>query len=82
LSRIYSGIPNWIYTKGEKSSKENLNDALKVDAELIKFFCEKNECSVDEFKLLLEISPKDLKQELDMLEQILKSRKSKNIDNK
>lgn len=82
LSKLYNGIPNWIYTKGQKSSKEEAIDKMKVEPELMKFFCEKNKCSFSDFKLLLEINPKELQEELNTLNQVLKARNSKsnNID--
>jgi hypothetical protein len=76
LAKLYSRIPSWIYTKGEKASKEEKNK-IKVDYDLMRFFCEKNECSISEFNLLLEINPKELQIELDMLEQVLKARNSR-----
>ena len=77
LSKLYSRIPNWIYTKGEKASKEE-KSKVKIDYDLIRFFCEHNKCSTSDFNLLLEIDPPELQEELRQLEQILKAKHSKN----
>lgn len=77
LSKLYSRIPNWIYTKGEKASKEE-KTKVKIDYDLIRFFCEHNKCSISDFNLLLEIDPPELQEELRQLEQILKAKHSKN----
>lgn len=77
LSKLYSRIPNWIYTKGEKASKEE-KAKVKIDYDLMRFFCEHNKCSISDFNLLLEINPPELQEELRQLEQILKAKHSKN----
>lgn len=76
LSKLYSRIPNWIYTKGEKASKEE-KTKVKIDYDLMRFFCEHNKCSISDFNLLLEINPPELQEELRQLEQILKAKHSK-----
>jgi len=78
LSRLYSTIPQWIYTKGQKATKIE-NEKIKIDSELKKLFCEYHKCSFQEFDLLLEISQKNLKVELEMFENILKARKETKI---
>ena len=78
LSRLYSTIPSWIFTKGQKASKAE-NEKIKVDPQLKKLFCEYNKCSIQDFELLLSISQKDVETELEMYKNILKARKSSTI---
>lgn len=78
LSRLYSTIPQWIYTKGQKASKEE-NEKFKVDIELKRLFCEYNKCSFDEFDMLTQLSPKELQIELEMFNNILKAKKETKI---
>ena len=78
LSRLYSTIPSWIFTKGQKASKAE-NEKIKVDPQLKKLFCEYNKCSIQDFELLLSISQKDFENELEMYKNILKARKSSTI---
>lgn len=78
LSRIYNTIPQWIFTKGQKASKQE-NDKFKVDIELKKLFCEYNKCSFEEFDMLTQFSPKELQIELEMFNNILKAKKETKI---
>jgi hypothetical protein len=75
LSRLYNKIPDWIYTKGQKASKNEINET-KIDAEIVKLYCEFNKCSQEEFKMILKYAPKMLEEELPMYTQLLKSRKN------
>lgn len=75
LSKLYNGIPEWIFTKGQKSSKEE-NEKFKVDLELKKLFCEYNKCSFEEFDLLADINQKALEKELEMYKNVLKAKKA------
>lgn len=77
LSKIYNQIPNWVYTKGQTSAKEEKEGNWKIDPELAKTFCERNRCSMEELNLLKTIAPEELKGELHELEMLLKSRKEK-----
>jgi hypothetical protein len=74
LSKLYNGIPEWIFTKGEKASK-NENEKFKVDLDLKKIFCEYTKCSFQEFDLLVSIDQKGVEKELEMYKNILKARK-------
>ncbi len=74
LSKLYSTIPQWIFTKGQKASKEE-NEKFKVDLDLKKLFCEYNKCSFEEFDLLAKINQKDLEKELEMYKNMLKAKK-------
>lgn len=75
LSRLYNKIPDWIYTKGQKASKNEINET-KIDAEIVKLYCEFNKCSQEEFKMILKYAHKMLEEELPMYNQLLKSRKN------
>jgi hypothetical protein len=74
LSKLYNGIPEWIFTKGEKASKDE-NEKFKVDLDLKKIFCEYTKCSFQEFDLLVSIDQKGVEKELEMYKNILKARK-------
>lgn len=78
LSRLYSTIPSWIFTKGQKSTKAE-NEKLNVDPEVKKLFCEYNKCSFQEFDLLITIAQKEVEEELEMYSKILKARKSSTL---
>jgi hypothetical protein len=78
LSRLYSTIPSWIFTKGQKKAKKE-NDIIHVDIELKKIFCEYNKCSFKDFDLLCNISQHEIEEELEMYKKILQSRKSSTL---
>lgn len=78
LSRLYSTIPSWIFTKGQRAAKQE-NEKINIDPELKKLFCEYNKCSHSEFDLLIKISPKDVELELDMYKRILKARRNSTL---
>jgi hypothetical protein len=78
LSRLYTTIPQWIFTKGQKASKEE-TEKVKIDPELRKLFCEYNKCSYQDFDLLLKINQKEVEKELEMFKNILKARKESKI---
>jgi hypothetical protein len=74
LSRLYSTIPAWIFTKGQAASQKE-KDLIEVDIELKKIFCEYNKCSFKDFDLLCNITPIEIEEELKMYKKILQSRK-------
>jgi hypothetical protein len=78
LSRLYSTIPSWIFTKGQKSTIAE-NEKINVDPEVKKLFCEYNKCSFQEFDLLITIAQKEVEEELEMYSKILKARKSSTL---
>ncbi len=75
LSRLYSKIPDWIYTKGQKASKKE-NAETNIDDEIIKLYCEYNECSREDFSMILKFAPDALEEELSMYSHLLKSKKN------
>ena len=79
LSKLYSTIPSWIYTKGVNSSKSEIK--IKYDDDLVKIFCEYNKCSKAEYELILSIHPKEVEKEMDMYCLMLKAKKNNNIVN-
>jgi hypothetical protein len=80
LSRLYNKIPDWIYTKGQKASKNEKND-VNIDIEIIKLYCEYNKCSQEEFNMIQKFAPQILEQEIPMYSQLLKSKKNLQTNN-
>lgn len=78
LSKLYSKIPDWVYTKGIKSTKAETK--VKYDNDLVKMFCEHNKCSKAEFEMILSISPKEVEKEMDMYYLMLKAKKQTSIE--
>lgn len=77
LSKLYKGIPNWVYTKGVGSSKSE--SKIKFDDDVVKMFCEYNKCSRAEFELVYSISQKEVEKEMDMYYLMIKAKNQKNI---
>lgn len=77
LSKLYNTVPSWVYTKGQKSSKADKEKDLSISDELVDLFCSKNQCSKSDLELLSQLYPDSLQPELEELELVLKSLKSK-----
>ena len=70
VSSRFKAVPGWIYTKTKKAkpaSKKTKNEYIPKD-ETIKFFIQKNEIGMREFKELQKFSPKELNETLRKLE--------------
>ena len=70
-------VPNFIYTKTDKSKKEN-SPVAKVPKESIDFWCEKHECGDREFREMLELDEKSMLEELDYITKNFNEKKDKN----
>lgn len=69
----FNAVPGWIYTKTKKSTQaaKSKNEYIPSD-EAIKFFIEKNEIGLREFKELERFSKEDLYNQLQSIEKSMK----------
>lgn len=69
----FKAVPGWIYTKTKKSPKAaaSKNEYIPSD-EAIKFFIEKNEIGMREFKELQKFAKSDLYNQLESIEKSMK----------
>lgn len=69
----FNAVPGWIYTKTKKSTKATTskNEYIPSD-EAVKFFIEKNEIGMREFKELERFSKEDLYNQLQSIEKSMK----------
>jgi hypothetical protein len=66
----FRGVPGWIYTKTKRTKKEIASAKSKYTEkdEVVKFYMQKNEIGVREFKELQQLFPKELDKNLKKLE--------------
>lgn len=69
----FNAVPGWIYTKTKKTTKAatSKNEYIPSD-EAVKFFIEKNEIGLREFKELERFSREDLYNQLQSIEKSMK----------
>tara|TARA_R110002096_G_scaffold331577_2_gene525610 strand:- start:1967 stop:2293 length:327 start_codon:yes stop_codon:yes gene_type:complete len=65
----FRAVPRWIYTKTKKSAKVKVNKSKYIPSdEVIKFFIDKNEIGMREFKELETFAPNELHTTLKAIE--------------
>jgi hypothetical protein len=69
----FKAVPGWIYTKTNKPSKVATSKSGYIPSdEAIKFFIEKNEIGIREFKELEKFAKADLYTQLELIERSMK----------
>lgn len=68
----FKAVPGWIYTKTKKSKANTIKEKYIPSDEAIKFFIEKNEIGMREFKELQKFAKEDLDQTLQQIEKSMK----------
>ena len=65
----FRAVPGWVYTKTKKSAKAKVNKSKYIPSdEVIKFFIDKNEIGMREFKELEKFAPDELHTTLKAIE--------------
>ena len=69
----FKGVPRWIYTKTKKSTKAKVDKNKYIPSdEAVKFFIDKNEIGIREFKELEKFAQDDLHTALKSIERSIK----------
>lgn len=69
----FNAVPGWIYTKTKKSPKAAASKNEYIPSEeAVKFFIEKNEIGIREFKELEKFAKADLYAQLELIEKSMK----------
>lgn len=74
LRKQFKFVPNWMYTKGIKKSKEIKEKKINVSAELIKEYCKVFKIDPKSVKDALQFYPDKMIKELKDFENILKQK--------
>jgi hypothetical protein len=74
LTKQYRFVPNWMYIKGVKKSKETKEKKLTVSNELIKEYCKFMKIDPKSVRDALEFYPDKMIKELKEFENILKQK--------
>ncbi|NJO90820.1 MAG: hypothetical protein HC831_19025 [Chloroflexia bacterium] len=71
MSRIYSQVPFWMYTKGQKKQKEKKEKKLSVKESTIKAYAKKYDLDLRSVRDAIEFFPEESVKELQKFEKMI-----------
>ncbi len=73
MTRLYTRIPSWVYTKGQKAAAKEKDSGFKIEPDLLSFYCSFYQCTKNDVKMMMKFCPDILEADLKEVEAFYKS---------